>query len=192
VAKPLRADAQRNRARVLDAAETVLARDGLSASMRAIAEHAGVGLGTIYRQFPSQEALYQAIIVERMQRLIAEAHDLATAPDPGTAFFGFFTHVVETSTRQKVLADVLADAGIDPKAGASQIGRDLRSATEALLTRAQRAGALRKDLRAPELWALLTAVCMAAEHNQWDHQLRTRALMILYDGMRPSATGRAR
>jgi AcrR family transcriptional regulator len=190
VAKPLRADAQRNRARVLEAAETVLARDGRSASMRTIAEHAGVGLGTIYRQFPSQEALYQAIIVERMQRLIAEAHDLLTAPDPGPAFFGFFTRVVETSIQQKVLADVLADAGIDPKAGAPQIGRDLRSATEALLTRAQRAGALREDLHTPELWALLTAACLAAEHNQWDHQLRTRTLAIMFDGMRPPGAGR--
>lgn len=188
MAKPLRADAQRNRARVLEAAETVLARDGLSASMRTIAEHAGVGLGTIYRQFPSQEALYQAIIVERMQRLIGEAHDLATAPDPGAAFFGFFARVVETSTQQKVLADVLADAGIDPKAGAPQIGRDLRCATEALLTHARRAGAVRKDLHTPELWALLTAACLAAEHSQWDDQLRSRTLAIIFDGMRPSGS----
>jgi AcrR family transcriptional regulator len=185
VTKPLRADAQRNRARVLAAAEAVLARDGLSASMRTIAEHAGVGLGTIYRQFPNQGALYQAIIVERMQRLIAEAHGLLSAEDPGAAFFGFFTRVVETSTLQKVLADVLAGAGVDPKAGKSQIGRDLRNATEALCVRAQRAGALREDLHTAELWALLTAACMAAEHNQWNRQLRTRTLAILFDGLRP-------
>jgi AcrR family transcriptional regulator len=180
----LRADAQRNRDRVLEAAEAVLARDGLSASMRTIAEHAGVGLGTIYRQFPNQEALYQAIIVERMRRLIAQAQDLLSAEDPGAAFFGFFTSIVETSTRQKVLADVLAEAGVDPKAGMSHIGRDMRTATEALLTRAQRAGALREDLHTPELWALLTAACLAAEHNQWSRQLRTRTLAILFDGLR--------
>jgi AcrR family transcriptional regulator len=185
VAKPLRADAQRNRARVLEAAEAVLARDGLSASMRAIAEHAGVGLGTIYRQFPNQEALYQAIMMERMQRLTAEANNLLTARDPGTAFFGFFTHVVETSVQQKALADVLADAGIDPKAGMSHLGRDMRNVTEALLTRAQRAGAVREDLHTPELWALLTAACVAAEHNQWNQQLRARTLAILFDGLRP-------
>jgi len=183
--KPLRADAQRNRARVLEAAEAVLARDGLSASMRTIAEQAGVGLGTIYRQFPNQAALYQAIIVERMERLIADAGDLLAAQDPGAAFFGFFTRVVETSTRQKALADSLAEAGIDPKAGKSHIGRDLRRATEALATRAQRAGAVREDLRTAELWALLSAACLAAEHGQWSRQLRTRALAILFDGLRP-------
>jgi len=186
VAKPLRADAQRNRARVLAAAEAVLARDGRSASMRTIAEQAGVGLGTIYRQFPNQEALYQAIIVERMQQLISEGRELLTAADPGAAFFEFFTRIVETSAQKKALADVLADAGIDPKAGGPDIGNDMRDAVEALLVKAQRAGALRKDLHTAELWALLTAACMAAEHSQWASQLRTRTLAILFDGFRPA------
>jgi hypothetical protein len=120
-----------------------------------------------------------------MQRLIAEAHDLLNAPDPGAAFFGFFTRVVETSTLQKALADVLADAGVDPKAGKAHIGRDMRNAMAALLARAQRAGAVREDLRTPELWALLTAACMAAEHSQWKRRLRTRTLAFLFDGLRP-------
>jgi AcrR family transcriptional regulator len=184
-AKPLRADAQRNRARVLEAAEVVLARDGLSGSMRAIAQHAGVGLGTIYRHFPTQEALYQAIIIDRMQRLIAEADALCAAADPGTAFFEFFTRIVENSTQQRTLADILADAGIDPKAGMSHIRGDMRNAIEALRTQAQHAGAVREDLQMPELFALLAATCMAAERNQWNHELRTRTLAIVFDGLRP-------
>jgi AcrR family transcriptional regulator len=184
-AKPLRADAQRNRARVLEAAEAVLARDGLSASMRAVAEHAGVGLGTIYRHFPTQEALYQAIIIERMNRLVAEADALSATGDPGAAFFGHFTRIVESSTQKKALADVLADAGIDPKAGMTHIARDMRTAIEALLTRAQRAGAVREDLHMPELMALLAATCMAAERNQWSPELRTRTLALVFDGLRP-------
>jgi AcrR family transcriptional regulator len=184
-ARPLRADAQRNRARVLEAAEAVLARDGLSASMRAVAEQAGVGLGTIYRHFPTQEALYQAIIIERTQRLIAEADTLAVGEDPGAAFFGYFDRIVETSTQKKALADVLADAGIDPKDGMSHLAGDMRNAVKSLLTRAQRAGAVRRDLHMPELMALLAATCMAAERNQWSPELRTRTLAFVFDGLRP-------
>jgi AcrR family transcriptional regulator len=184
-ARSLRADAQRNRVRVLEAAEVILARDGLSGSMRAIAQHAGVGLGTIYRHFPTQEALYQAVIVDRLQRLIAEADALLAAGAPGAAFFEFFTRIVENSAQKKALADFLADAGIDAKAGTSQISRGMLQVIEALLARAQQAGAVRADLRMPELLALLAATCMAAERKRWDHELRNRTLAIVFDGMRP-------
>lgn len=181
----MRADAHRNRTRVLEAAEEVLAAEGLSASMRTIAERAGVGLGTIYRHFPTQEALYQAIIVERMQQLVDEADTLLAAPDAGAAFFTFFTRIVASAANKKALADALADAGIDPKAGMADVSRDMRSAIEALLGRAQRAGAVRKDLRMPELLALLAAASLAAERNQWDDDLRERALGVMFDGFRP-------
>jgi AcrR family transcriptional regulator len=184
-APPRRADAARNRERVLASAEAVLARDGLSASMRAIAADAGVGLATIYRNFPTQEALYQAIIIRRTETLIAEAAELASAPDPGQAFFGYFTRVVEHSMSTKAIADLLIRAGLDPKPGMADVGRRMRHAVQALLDRAQQAGAVRPDLRLPELMAILTAVCMAAEHSQWDTPLRTRTLAIVFDGMRP-------
>jgi len=82
-AKPLRADARRNRARVLEAAEAVLARDGSAASIRAVAQQAGVGLGTIYRHFPTREALYEAILVDRLQRLAERSAALRKAEDAG-------------------------------------------------------------------------------------------------------------
>ena len=182
--RPQRADAARNRERVLAAAEAVLARDGLSASMRAVAADAGVGLGTIYRNFPTQEALYQAIIVRRTRALVAEAAELAGAPDPGQAFFGYFTSVVEHAMRTKAIADLLARAGIDPKSGMAGVGDDMRHAVGALLARAQQAGAVRPDLHMPELMAILTAACLAAEHSQWDAELRAKTLAIMFDGMR--------
>jgi AcrR family transcriptional regulator len=79
---------------VLALAELVLARDGMSASMRAIAADAGLGLGTIDRNFPTQEALYQAIIVRRIKALTAEAADLARRAGPRVGVFGYFTRVV--------------------------------------------------------------------------------------------------
>jgi AcrR family transcriptional regulator len=183
--KRLRADALRNRARVLAAAEAVLARDGLAAPMSTIAREAGVGVGTIYRQFPTKEALYQAIMVSRMDRLARDADTLLTADDPGAAFFDFFERIVRDATGKKTFADALAAAGLDPKAGTSSAGAEIVRAIEALLTRAQRAGAVRDDLRMPELLALLAATCMAAERNQWSAQLRGRALGIVFDGFRP-------
>jgi AcrR family transcriptional regulator len=180
----VRADARRNRERVLAAAEEVLARDGLSASMRDIAGRAGVGLGTIYRHFPTQEALYQAIIVDRTQRLVAEAEALSGADDAGAAFFGYFARIVANAAEKKAMADVLAEAGIDPKAGMAHLGTDMRRAISTLLDRAQAAGAVRGDLGLPEVLALLSGACMAAERHQWDTGFRDRTLSILFDGLR--------
>ena len=103
----------------------------------------------------------------------------------GQAFFDYFTRVVEHAMRTKAIADLLARAGIDPKSGMAGIGEAMRGAVGALLDRAQQAGAVRPDLRMPELMAILTAVCMAAEHSQWDTQLRARTLAIVFDGLRP-------
>ncbi|GII53770.1 TetR family transcriptional regulator [Planotetraspora thailandica] len=185
-ARPLRADAQRNRTRVLEAAEAVLARDGLSASMRAIAQKAGVGLGTIYRHFPTQEDLYRAIVTDRTRRLAEEAHTLSAAEDPGAAFFAFFTRIVVNAARNKPMADILVGSGVDPKAAMAEGAPDMRSAIETLLVNAQKAGAVRQDLRMPELLALLAGACLVAERNQWSDELRDRALGILFDGLRPN------
>ncbi|MFI8764190.1 TetR/AcrR family transcriptional regulator [Streptomyces sp. NPDC053792] len=183
--KPLRADARRNKARVLEAAEVVLARDGVTASMRAVAQEAGVGLGTIYRHFPTREALHEAILVGRMERLVEDLPALIEAADAGAAFFGFFTDIVTNASRMKAVADALADAGVDVKAGMSEVGAAVRNAVETLLVRAQWAGAVRADLGMPELLALLGAVCLAAERNQWGAELRDRTLEVVFDGCRP-------
>ncbi|MEV8630730.1 helix-turn-helix domain-containing protein [Streptosporangium sp. NPDC051023] len=180
----MRADAQRNLARVLEAAEEVLARDGLSAPMREIARQAGVGVGTIYRQFPTKEALYQAIVVDRKRRLAEEARALSTAAEPGPAFFAFFARVVEDATAKKVFADALSEAGIDVKAATAGT-YDIRGAIETLLTRAQRADQVRAEVGMPELLALLTATCLAAQHQGWDERLRTSTLEIVFNGLRP-------
>ncbi|WP_432871036.1 TetR/AcrR family transcriptional regulator [Microbispora rosea] len=180
--RPRRADAQRNRERILEAAEAVLAREGTSASVRAVAGEAGVGLGTIYRHFPTQEALYQAVIVDRTRRLLAEAD--RPSPDPGTAFFTFLERIVVHAAQQKTAADLLSGSGVDPKAGTAEVSRDMRQAIGRLLTAAQEAGAVRADLRTPELLALLCGVCLAVERDEWSDELRRRALDVLFDGLR--------
>ncbi|MFG3055202.1 TetR/AcrR family transcriptional regulator [Kitasatospora sp. NPDC048239] len=153
--------------------------------MRAVAQGAGVGLGTIYRHLPTREALYEAILLDRMQRLTERAAALRQVEDAGAAFFGFFTEIVDNASRMKAMADALADAGIDVKAGLPESGSAVRSAVEALLIRAQQAGAVRNDLHIPEVLALLGASCTAAERNRWEPELRDRALGVVFDGCRP-------
>ena len=88
-ARPLRADAQRNRARILEAAENVFAVEGIEVPVDLIAEKAGVGVGTLYRHFPTKEKLCEAVLLERLSALTLDAQALAEADDPKAAFFGF-------------------------------------------------------------------------------------------------------
>ena len=87
----LRADARRNRQRVLDAATAAFATEGVAVPVDEIARRAGVGAGTVYRHFPTKEALVEAIVLSRVEWLIGEARVLAGTDDPGTAFFAATT-----------------------------------------------------------------------------------------------------
>jgi AcrR family transcriptional regulator len=181
----MRADAARNRDRVLEAAELVLTRDGLDAPMRAIARQAGVGVGTVYRQYPTKETLYQAIMADRMQRLVEQASSLAAQADAGAAFFAFFDSIVTDATTKKIFADALVEAGIDAKAASGEAaGHDVQTAIETLLVRAQQAGAVRADIGMPEVLGLLSGACLAAKQQRWDAGRRARTLGVVFDGLR--------
>jgi AcrR family transcriptional regulator len=189
----LRSDARRNRERVLSAAEEVLAAEGMSASIRTIAERAGVGLGTIYRHFPTQEALYREIVLAWRRRLLADAADLRSTPDAGVAFFTFATRLVERTTQMKALLLALSDGdGIrevtDLTGEDERLRGETRAAMQTLLTGAQRAGAVRADVALAEVLALLNAACLAAVHTGWTDELRERALAVMFDGFRPRPT----
>jgi len=181
----MRADARRNRARVLEAAEAVFAANGLSTPVEQIARHAGVGVGTVYRHFPTKEALFEAILVRRFERLAEEADSLSSASNAGTAFFELFRRMVEEAAAKKAFADALARAGVDVKAATSAAGQELLRALGALLARAQRAGAVRDDVDLEQVIVVLVGACLAAEHANLDRGLQARALAIVFDGLRP-------
>ena len=103
--KGLRADARRNRARLLAVAEDVFATRGTSASTEDIAAAAGVGIGTLFRHFPTKEALLEAVFVERLRCLADDANRLANAPDAGQAFFVFFRSVLNQARGKSAIAD---------------------------------------------------------------------------------------
>ena len=185
-ARVLRADARRNVERILQAAEEVFATQGLAVPIDVVASRAGVGIGTVYRHFPTKEALFEAIVVARLESLVQRAQQLSTAGDPGEAVFTFVAEIAELATSKKDLSDELARAGIDSEHVHSTIKEELENAFNALLVRAQAAGAVRQDVTSAEVTALLMGTCMAAD-SRGDRGSTCRLVAILCDGLRAQA-----
>ncbi|AGL15962.1 transcriptional regulator, TetR family [Actinoplanes sp. N902-109] len=160
-----------------------MASAGVSASMEEIARQAGVGVGTLYRNFPTKEQLLQAVHLNRLERLVAEATARLSAADPGQAFFGFFSLMVEQSRLKRAYATALADAGMDDEP-VRKVGQELRNAVDGLLVRAQDAGVVRPDVGIRSLMALIAGACLAAENAGWDAPLQDSTLTIIFDGLR--------
>ncbi len=184
--KPLRADAQRNRVRILQAAEEVFAKKGATASTEEVAARAGVAIGTIFRHFPTKGALLSAIMKNLRERLTDEATTLSATGDPATALFTFFSHIVAQSAATATVVDLLADTGVDVRPDKALHG--LSGALEALLDRAQAAGAIRRDVGIGDVMALLVAQCQGALSGRWDEDLQRRTLTIIFDGLRHQET----
>lgn len=179
--RPLRADALRNRAKVLAAAEEVFAVQGTSAPTEEVARKAGVGIGTVFRHFPTKESLLEAVLVALLERLAAEARDLRAAADPGAAFFGFFTRVVSQAAAKQAVTEALAEAGVDAREATGRAGPDLKAALGVLLGRAQETGAVRADVGPGEVMALLAGMSYAAGRAG----AREDVLRIVFEGLRP-------
>jgi AcrR family transcriptional regulator len=185
--KPLRADARRNRARVLEAAEVVFAAKGTSAPTEDVAREAGVGVGTVFRHFPTKEALLEAVLYDRIRRFADEAEVAAAAEDPGAVFFTFLAGWVEMSSAKNAYSDALAAAGVEVPRTGSVVGRRLIETLSTVLSRAQAAGAVRKDVGVDALIPVIIGASRAAQHISGDDDLRTRIIAIIFDGLRPGA-----
>jgi AcrR family transcriptional regulator len=184
----LRADARRNRARILAAAEDVFAERGASASTEEVARRAGVAIGTVFRHFPTKDDLLRAIMKDLLQRLTGQVNQIAAEGNPGTALFDFFASVVEQAAAKKTVVDLLAATGTDVQVTAAV--QTLQHAVAQLLARAQQAGAVRADVQIDEVMALITSSCHGALHGGWDRALQRRALAVIFDGLRPAAAVR--
>lgn len=183
--KKSRADARRNRARLLAVAEDVFAARGPAASTEDIAAAAGVGIGTLFRHFPTKEALLEAVFVERLRRLIEEANRLASQPDDDQAFFTFFRDVLAQARGGTAMADALTSAGVDLAHTAADVKQDLTRALGRLLSSAQTAGTVRADIGMAELLALLVGASRALQQLGGDADLEARTLAVILDGLHP-------
>jgi AcrR family transcriptional regulator len=186
ILRPLRADAQRNRAKVLEAAEEVFASEGLAVPVDEVARRAGVGVGTLYRHFPTKQALFEAIVVARLEALIERGEELCTAEDPGTALFTFITELVDLAVQKKDLSDELARAGIESEQLLAGVKERLERCFEVLLQRAQASGVVRHDISRTDVTALIMGTCMAANQHGCSESTQ-RLVGVLCDGFRAGA-----
>jgi len=186
--RPLRADAQRNRDRILEVARETFTQEGLSVPVDLIAERANVGVGTFYRHFPNKEVLAGAILASRLESLIGEAEQLEGAPDPGDAFFGFVRLMAERSSADMALADAFTEAGYDVKSGSAEFKERLLETLARMLARAQATGAVRADLTSSDVLALMAASCMATGRFGLSGADRDRVLGVVFAGLRPASS----
>jgi AcrR family transcriptional regulator len=181
-AAPMRADARRNRERVLKAAEDVFAEQGIAVPLDEIARRAGVGAGTVYRHFPTKEALFEAVITGRVEALLADADRLVADEDPGTAFFHFFVHKVRQASLNKALSDAL-EASRGVRYGSPRAHESFWRLVDELLAGAQRAGAVRPDLDRDDVRALMVG-CIRAVDQVTDPAKVDHLIQVITDGMR--------
>jgi AcrR family transcriptional regulator len=170
--KPLRADARRNRARILAAAEEVFAARGAAASTEEVAAAAGVAIGTVFRHFPTKRDLLGAILKE----LLASLAEAASSDD----LFAFISRVVGAAAEKRFVVDLLAGDGVDVEVGG--VVDSLGDAVAGLLVGAQQAGEVRGEVRLDEVLALLTAAAQGA--LRWSPDLRERTLAVIFAGLR--------
>jgi AcrR family transcriptional regulator len=186
----VRADARRNRARVLEVAIETFGAEGLSVPLHEIARRAGVGTGTVSRHFPTKEALYAAIVSNIAERLVAQARELDRTEDPGGAFFSFFAGMVREGAVNRGLGDALAGSGFEVEAAADRSDHNVLGALGELLTRAQRAGAVRGDVDLADVKALMVG-CLARERGPAGGPATERMIAIACDGLRVGSEARS-
>ena len=182
-APPLRADARRNRDRILAAADAAFAEEGLGVPVDEIARRAGLGAGTLYRHFPTKEALFEAVLVAHMDRLACYGQQLAGSDRPDQALFEFVGHLASEAASKRNLIDALSGAGFDVKAASSESKAALEEAFQALLSRAQAAGLVRDDVQVADLMGLVMGACALATGERTECS-QSRMLAVVFAGLR--------
>jgi AcrR family transcriptional regulator len=189
----LRADAARNRARIVAAASEVFAERGLDASTAEIADRAGVGEGTLYRRFPSKDDLIAAIVAIKMEEATAIAADCLEEPDPWRGIERFLYEMTERSNQDRCVSEAAKDRCAAAAELAPQRKRMLDLCGE-LIRRAQRAGVVREDVAGQDLVFLIGAASSAGElpFPGLREDLWKRYLGLLLDGLRPEGATKLR
>jgi AcrR family transcriptional regulator len=177
--RPLRADAERNRQRLLEAAQTLFRERGLDVGVAEIAETAGVGRGTLFRNFASKEDLIAAVLAEVMHEVAARGLELLDAPDATAAVFEFLEEMVGRQQLNRDVADAIDESWLardDIRAAQEELVGTL----EQLLARAQESGGVRPDIGATDVLMLFKGACVAASHfGQSDPGMIDRQLDLI-------------
>lgn len=164
--RPLRADARRNKQQILEAARAAFTIDGVGVSLDEIARRAGVGPGTVHRHFPTKKQLYDAIVTVHLDELRQQAQAALDNGDEGAGFFPYLTELIERAGPKQDVTEALAAAGAEPGPMAQQAAADLREVFGALLNGAQKSGAVRGDVNAEDVQAVVVAALAAQRYRK--------------------------
>ena len=178
----LRADARRNLDRILEAASDAFAELGPDVTIDEIARRAGVGHGTVFRRFPTKDALYAAVIRLRLDGLLAHAKELLAEPNAGEALEAFVWRAAESCHRDRALFE-----GVERCECFSEVStakQELHDTVDRLIRRARREGAIRPQLDSRDVGALIGAAIEAALHAERGDAWR-RYIKVVLDGLRP-------
>jgi AcrR family transcriptional regulator len=180
IVRPKRADARRNYDKVLTAAREAFAEGGESTALEEIARRAGVGIGTLYRNFPNRQALLEALYVNEVEEVCRSAAEL-DGGDPWEALSSWFERLIGYLATKQALAGELLNY-LDRDSALFQVCRtSLYDAGGPMLRRAQEAGAVRPDVEFPEVMQMVMGISKipVADPSQTEHMLR-----IALDGLR--------
>lgn len=186
----MRADARRNYERLLAEARGVVAEQGTDASLEEVARRADVGIGTLYRHFPTREALLEALLRDRFDGLRAHAEELLGEGDPFEALLAWMRRLASGTVTYRGLAQAMMAAIQDETSDLYASCHDMRAAGQALLVRAQDAGSVRPDVQPQDVLYLAGMVATAAEQSPGETALHDRLFTYATDGLRPAPSPR--
>ena len=189
VEKPLRADARRNREKVLAAARAVFSEEGVDAQMDDVARRADVGVGTVYRHFPTKDALLQALADELFEKLAAHAREMLELDDPWEAFQRTMWFSAEKTAGDRAFAEILgASREVTPSECPGK--KDLTGTVAVMMERAIKAGKMRPDVVIDDIPLLMCGIGSASGMPHPNPEAWRRHLGIVLDGMRAEAASR--
>jgi AcrR family transcriptional regulator len=180
--KPLRADARRNRERVLKAARAVFADQGIDAQIDDVAKRAKVGVGTVYRHFPTKEALVDAIVLERFEELAGYAQEALERADAWEAFCDLIWRSAERNAADRAFCEVVAFS--DQSDVVEETG--LAAATSELMARAQSEGKMRADATLTDVELMMCGAGSVMRAMVTVPDVWRRYLTLMLDGLRAS------
>ncbi|KAF4406826.1 TetR/AcrR family transcriptional regulator [Streptomyces lycii] len=184
--RPLRADARRNREKILAAAVRVFSEDGLDAHFERIAKVAGVGSGTLYRNFPTREALIEAAYRNEVARLCDAVPGLLEAMPPDEALRAWTRRFIDYATAKLGMADAMravVDSGTNPYAESAEL---IQTALDSLMAAGTAAGTIRSDIRPTDMFAALAGIALTSAKPEQREQAE-RLLDLVLDGLKRAA-----
>jgi AcrR family transcriptional regulator len=179
-----RAAGRANRARVLEAANAVFSAHGLSASTEEVAKAAGVGIGTVFRHFPTKAQLLDAVLARRFRDLREAAERLVRERSPGQALEDLFRLLVRDARTKIAIVDALRDAGAPAHGEANLAAEELYDAVRRLIVAAQSSGEIRPDVDGREIYAIMAGTARGLAQSHLGDEADERAIAVVLDGLR--------